>query len=126
MVGEHGAAVVASEDVRGYDVRDTANRPIGTVDDLALDTDSARVRFLKVGTGGLLGFGRQHRMVPVDVIDSVSNGFVFLDATAERIAAAPAWEWHDDEAHFEHVCRYFGCQPFWSEGYRNPDWTEGA
>ena len=126
LVVEHGASVVAAEDVRGFDARDSANRHIGSVDDLVIDVDSARVRFLKVGMGGLLGFGREHRLVPVDIVDAVSEGFVFLDTSAERIADAPAWVSHDDQAHIEQVCRYHGCQPYWSDGYRAPDWAESA
>ena len=88
-VSESGAAVLSSEDVRGSDVRDPAAEKIGTVEDLILDTVTGRVRFLRVGSGGLFGFGRSHRLIPVDAVTDVVQGAVFLDRSRERVEDAP-------------------------------------
>ena len=84
-LADTGAAVLSSEDVRGSDVRDPAAEKIGTVEDLILDTATGRVRFLRVGSGGLLGFGRSHRLIPVDAVTDVVQGAVFLDRSRERL-----------------------------------------
>jgi sporulation protein YlmC with PRC-barrel domain len=120
---EMGAGVLAAEDVRGYEVRDIDDRALGRVDDLIIDTDAGRVRFLKVGGGGILGLGRVHRLVPVDLIRGIAGEFVFLNATKDLIDFAPKWRSIDDVAYVKDSLRYFGTQPFWTEGYVAPDWT---
>ena len=122
LLSEDQGTVVASEDVRGFDVREASNARIGTIDDLAVDAEG-RVRFLKVGMGGLLGLGRTHRLIPVDIVESVAGETVFLKTTRERVADSPEWETLDDEWALERVCSYHGCRPPWSEGYLAPDWT---
>ena len=117
-----GRAVLAAENVRGFEVRDIDNRPLGRVDDLVIDT-VGRVRFLKVGDGGILGVGRVHRLVPVDIVKGVAGDCAFLDVTKEQLAFAPAWRPLDDGTYVADVVRYFGCPPFWSPGYEAPDWT---
>jgi uncharacterized protein YrrD len=118
-----GTTVLAAEDVRGFDVRDLDNKALGRVDDLVIDRDAGRVRFLKVGDGGILGIGRVHRLVPVDIVKGVAGDFVFLNATKETVDGAPRWRPTEDSAAVMDTIRYFGCQPFWSTGYMSPDWT---
>jgi sporulation protein YlmC with PRC-barrel domain len=120
---EAGTTVLAAEDVRNYDVRDLDNKALGRVEDLVIDRDAGRVRFLKVGDGGILGIGRIHRLVPVDIVKGVAGDFVFLDITKETIDGAPRWRPLDDPSSVMEPIRYFGCRPFWSEGYTAPDWT---
>ena len=120
---EGGTAVLAAEDVRGHDVRDVDNRSLGRVDDLVIDRDTGRVRFLKLGDGGILGIGRVHRLVPVDIVKGVAGNFVFLDATKDLVDLAPRWQPLDEPSAVTDTLRYFGCQPFWTEGYEAPDWT---
>jgi sporulation protein YlmC with PRC-barrel domain len=123
MLSDTGVAVVPSEDVRGLEVRDLANERIGTVEDLAVDEQVGRVRFLKIGSGGLLGFGRRHWLVPVDVVDGVSSEHLFLRTSRERMSEAPAWEPIENDGYLREVCAYYGSQPFWTDGYQAPDWT---
>jgi sporulation protein YlmC with PRC-barrel domain len=126
MVHAGDATVLASEDVRGMDVRDPSNERVGTVDDLVVDTSIGRVRFLKVGAGGLLGFGRHHWLVPVDTVTGIAAGSVFIDRARERLDDAPPWSDVIDEPYLDRVYRFYATVPFWHAGYRHPDWTRPA
>jgi sporulation protein YlmC with PRC-barrel domain len=120
---EGGAAVLAAENVHGYDVRGIDNVRLGRVDDLVVDEATGRVRFLKVGDGGILGIGRTHRLVPVDVVKGVSGEFVFMDASKSQFELAPTWRPLVDPSYIPDVLRYFGTRAFWDAGYTSPDWT---
>jgi sporulation protein YlmC with PRC-barrel domain len=123
VLGDGNASVVAAEDVRGFELHDVSAERIGSVEDVVVD-ETGRVRFLKVGSGGVLGLGRAHRLVPVDVIDNVAGESVFLKVGRDDVLDAPDWQPVDDPSTIERVCVHFGCQPFWADGYRAPDWTE--
>ena len=126
-LADTGAAVLSSEDVRGSDVRDPAAEKIGTVEDLIIDTATGRVRFLRVGSGGLLGFGRSYRLIPVDAVTDVVQGAVFLDRGRDRLDGAPTEQGRlDDERYIAELYAFYGYQPFWSAEYRQPDWTGQA
>ena len=56
-----------AEDVRGHRVYDRDGEDLGKVDDLLIDTDEHRVRFLRIEHGGILGLGAVPSFVPVDV-----------------------------------------------------------
>ena len=72
---DDGMHVLATENVQGFEVRDIDNHPVGRVDDLVVDREAGRVRFLKVADDGILGlgFGREHRLVPVDVVQDLAR-----------------------------------------------------
>jgi sporulation protein YlmC with PRC-barrel domain len=118
-----GIPVVGKANVRGYRVHDRANERIGSVDDLVVDGATGKVRVLKIGMGGLFGFGRTSRLVPVDVVDSVVDGYVFLSTTRDHVDAAPTWGDMDGKAFLSEVYEHYGCRPFWSSDYREPAWT---
>jgi sporulation protein YlmC with PRC-barrel domain len=120
---DDGAHVLAAENVRGYDVRDVDNNRLGRVDDLIVEESSGRVRFMKIGDGGILGIGRTHRLVPVDVVKGVSGDYVFLDASRMQFDSAPTWRPLADPTYVNEVLAYYGVQPFWKPGYEQPDWT---
>lgn len=120
---DDGAHVLAAENVRGYDVRSADNDHLGRVDDLIIEESSGRVRLLKVGDGGILGIGRTHRMVPVDVVKGVSGDYVFLDVSDMQFDNAPRWRPLADPTYLTEVLQYFGTEPFWRQGYQPVDWT---
>lgn len=120
---DEGAHVLAAENVRGYDVRAIDNQRLGRVDDLIIEESTGRVRFLKIGDGGVLGLGRTHRLVPVDVVKGVSGDYVFLDVSPMQFEDAPKWRPLADPTYVMEVLRYFGAQAFWREGYQPLDWT---
>ena len=56
----------SDEDVRGRKMLDSTGEDIGTIDGLMVDDDQNKVRFLRVKSGGFLGLGAHHVMIPVD------------------------------------------------------------
>jgi len=123
LQGAYPGDVLPKEDVRGLEVKDAAARKVGHVDDLVIDTSNRRVRLLKIGYGGLLGIGREHRLVPVDVVESIVGGVVFLTRDRAHVEAAPDWGEVSGESFMTALYRHFGCDPFWDEGYVQPDWA---
>lgn len=115
--------VFPSEDVRGFIVKDRNAAKVGEVDDLVIDTDTGRVRFMKVGFGGLLGLGRDHRLVPVEVVDSVAGDTVFIRPAVAHVEVAPNGGDPQSKVLMGDICRHFGSEPYWSDGHQTPDWT---
>lgn len=115
--------VLPREDVRGLIVKDRDAAKVGEVDDLVIDADAGHVRFMKVGFGGLLGLGRDHRLVPVDVVDSIAGDTVFIRPAMRQVKMAPNWGDLDSEVFMDDVCRHYGCETYWADGYQAPDWT---
>ncbi len=109
------------EDVRGRKVLDRTGEELGTVDDLLVDDVEHKVRFLEVGSGGILGLGEQKVMIPVDAISRIADDAVRVDQDRERVAGAP----HYDPAitrdtYWEEVYGYYGYGPYWAPGYVYP------
>ena len=118
-----GATVLVRDDVRGFDVKDVVDQKVGVVDDLVIDEAADRVRLLKVGYGGILGFGREHRLVPVDIVESVAGRSVFLGARKAVVESAPVGEDIAGEFFMTELYEHYGHEPYWSNGYREPDWN---
>ncbi|MBB5790392.1 PRC-barrel domain-containing protein [Jiangella mangrovi] len=59
------------EDIRGRRVVDEDGNAIGTVDDLGVNTEERRVRFLLVDTGGLSALGARTLLLPIGAVNSV-------------------------------------------------------
>src|SRR5687768_3954769 len=55
-----------TEDIRGLQVQDRDGQEIGKVEDLLVDSEEHKVRFLRVDHGGLLGIGTTPSFIPVD------------------------------------------------------------
>jgi len=67
------------EDIRGRKVYDQDSNEIGKIDDLLIDPNQRRVRFLQVISGGFLGIGGTMMLVPVEAITRVSSDRVEID-----------------------------------------------
>jgi sporulation protein YlmC with PRC-barrel domain len=119
-----GMSVLAAENVQGFAVRDINNEQVGRVEDLVVDSEAGRVRFLDVVDDGILGLGigRDHHLVPVDVVQDVAGDTVFLRASHNLVGLAPTGRLSDGQ-YVNQVLRHFGCTPFWSRDYRAPEWT---
>ena len=111
-----------SEDVRGRTVLDRAGDEIGTVEDLMLDPEEAKVRFLQVAAGGFLGMGERQFLSPVDAVTRIDDDHLHVDQTREGIAAAPPYDPHlvADRDYYEGLYGYYGYAPFWAPGYAYP------
>ena len=83
-----------AEDVRDRKVVDSDGRQIGSVDDLLIDDQEHRVRFLRVKEGGFLGFGARMLLVPVDAVIRVTEDEVHIDRTGDHGGSRPAYDPH--------------------------------
>jgi hypothetical protein len=66
-------------EIRGWDVRDTADRSIGRVHDLLVDVGELRVRYLDVELGSKFAKTEADRrvLIPVEIVD--------LDGTGDHV-----------------------------------------
>ena len=109
-------------DVRGRKVFDSAGEEIGKVDDLLVDDEENKVRFLRIGTGGFLGVGKQHFLVPVDAVASIEADRVTISRDRARLTDAPAYdpEVTYDPAYYANLYGWWGYNPYWTPGYVDP------
>lgn len=113
----------ASADVRGFQVYDRDGENIGKVDDLLVDDDERRVRFLNVKSGGFLGFGGDTHVIPIDAITRVEEDEVHIDQSREHVDGSPAFGTDvnlDARETYEGIYRHYGYTPFWMPGYVYP------
>jgi sporulation protein YlmC with PRC-barrel domain len=111
-----------AEDVRGHTVRDHNGEDIGKVEDLLIDTDAGKVRFLRVEHGGILGFGATPSFVPVDAVRQVTDDEVHLARSREDIAGAPRYDPDlvDQQPYYDSLYGHYGYVPYWGVGYIYP------
>jgi sporulation protein YlmC with PRC-barrel domain len=111
-----------ADDIRGRTVKDIQGEEIGTVDDLLVDSDEEKVRFLRVEHGGILGFGATPSFVPVDAVTAVTDDEVRIDQSRERVAQAPPYdpELADETDYYGSLYGHYGYPPFWYPGYVYP------
>jgi hypothetical protein len=117
----------ASEDVRGRTVLDRDGTAIGHVSGLFNDPDRRKVRMLEIRTGGFLGFGERHALLPVEAVTHVSAHDVQVNETRERIATSPVYDPTlivEPDAHaWEPYYGYYGLPPYWSGAGVYPDFA---
>lgn len=80
------------EDVRGRKVVDKAGEVIGVVGDLLIDDRELKVRFLRVASGGFLGRGAAHYLLPVEAITGVTAEAVHIGHTHAQVAGGPGYD----------------------------------
>ncbi len=107
------------DDLRGRNVKDKDGHAVGRVDDLLIDDEQGKVRFLRVEHGGLLGFGATQSFVPVDAISRIADKEVFIDHSREHVADAPPYdpELVDKLPFYNSLYGYYGYLPFWNVGF---------
>lgn len=79
-------------DVRGRKVVDSNGDDIGEVDDLLVDDQENKVRFLRVGAGGFLGIGEQHFLVPVDAVERIDSDRVHITRDRASLSDVPTYD----------------------------------
>jgi len=103
-------------DVEGRLVTDRLGEEVGTVDDLLVSRQLLRAPFLILQWGGLLGIGRQQRLVPLDVV-TVHEDRVTVDRDRDVIRSGPAYagdlEGEEAETHYLEVYEHYGVDPYW-------------
>jgi len=74
-----------ADDIRGRTVIDREGQKMGFVDDLLLDDNESRIRFVQVAHGGILGISRTHFLVPVNAITRVEDRYIHINFTREDV-----------------------------------------
>jgi sporulation protein YlmC with PRC-barrel domain len=112
-----------ADDIRGRTVRDAEGEDVGKVDDLLVDTGEAKVRFLRVESGGILGIGATPSFIPVEAVTDIDDE-VRIDVSASKVAEAPRYDPDIVEPaetdYYDRVYGYYGYAPFWGPGYVRP------
>ncbi len=109
------------EDLRGKAIFDSDGEQIGKVDDLFVDEQERKARFLLIHSGGFLGLGSEHFLVPIDAIEKVDSNGVHLAHDVEHIAGAPKYDPAIvDDQYYTNVYGYYGYGPYWGPGYMYP------
>jgi sporulation protein YlmC with PRC-barrel domain len=78
------------DDVRGKDVYDPEGQRVGSVEDLYIDRQEREVRFLEVGSGGILGIGQKRFLVPVEEVVKVAEEWVAIEPGRTEKVEGPA------------------------------------
>jgi sporulation protein YlmC with PRC-barrel domain len=109
-------------DVRGRKVVDSDGDDIGKIEDLLVDDQENKVRFLRVGEGGFLGIGEQHFLVPVDAIVSIDSERVQISRSRDRMTDVPTYDpdLTDEAAYYGDLYTWWGYAPYWGPGYAYP------
>jgi sporulation protein YlmC with PRC-barrel domain len=81
-----------TQDVRGLDVYDSNGEEIGTVEDLYVDEEERKLRFLDVAAGGFLSLGRKNLLIPVEAVREVDRDRVVVDQSREKVAGSPPFD----------------------------------
>lgn len=109
------------EDIRGFAVMDDSGDEIGEIEDLIIDTEEKKVRFLQIASGGFLGLGEKRYLVPVDTITAIEDGVVRISKSWEHVAGSPEYD-PDIESpeYWQETYDYYGYPPYWGAGYVYP------
>ena len=112
----------AAEDIRGRKVKDKDGKDLGKVDDLLIDDQERKVRFLRVEHGGFLGVGETKSFIPVDAITKIDDDCVHINHSRDHVAKAPRYDPKlvDDTTYYGSIYGYYGYMPYWGAGYRYP------
>ncbi len=60
------------------------------MEDLYVDEQERKVRFLDVRAGGFLGAGEKHFLVPVEAVSEVGEGRVTVEPSREQVPGSPS------------------------------------
>ena len=117
MAGGMGRAFGANEMIGVY-VQNHHGERLGKITDLVVDTEG-RIALVILSHGGFWGIYEKETAIPFKSLryDQAAKQVV-LDISKEELAAAPTFRMSDlsDRKRAENVYRYFGQQPYWSEG----------
>jgi len=105
------------QQVLGTPIKNQQGEDLGRIRDIVFDLQG-RVPFAVISEGGLWGVGGKLVTVPFNALSFDSDEYFTLNTTKEKLASAPIFRPNDlsNEKWAENVYRYFGLQPYWTEG----------
>lgn len=99
-------------------VKNTQGEYLGRIDDFIIDNGG--ISFAILVYGGFLRIGEKSVAIPFNALSLGDKGRYFvLDISRERLESAPTFSMITDLANrkwAEDVYKYFGQQPYWTEG----------
>lgn len=93
------------EDVRGWDIMDSTGNKIGEVDELIVDTDAMKVRYLEVDVdSSIVDTNDHHVLVPIGsaTIDRSSKNVMVSNLNSSSLANYPAYRGETITRDYEH------------------------
>lgn len=122
-ISDSNLAVPDEQRIRGLNVVDPDGQQLGTVDDLLIDEEEERVRFLEVASGGFLGIGQEKVLIPVDAVTAVDDE-VHISSTRSHVEGSPGYDPDLVDAgprsYYGALYGYYGVSPYWGPGYVYP------
>jgi CBS domain-containing protein/sporulation protein YlmC with PRC-barrel domain len=110
-----------AEDIRDLKVLDISGEELGTVNDLFIDEQERKVRFLEVASGGFLGLGATKFLLPVESVTRIDADAVHINQSRERVAGAPRYDpTLVEERYVSDVYSHYGYPPYWGPDYHYP------
>jgi CBS domain-containing protein/sporulation protein YlmC with PRC-barrel domain len=110
-----------AEDITGLKILDMSGEELGSVNDLFIDEQDRKVRFLEVSSGGFLGLGATKFLLPVEAITRLSVDVVHINQSRERVAGAPHYDpTLVEERYVSDVYSHYGYPPYWGPDYHYP------
>jgi hypothetical protein len=79
-------------DIRGWSVKDTDGRTVGTVEELLIDDLEYKVRFLRVDLAGLIGPGERISCLPIESIVRISDSDVVISQADDQLQDAARYD----------------------------------
>jgi sporulation protein YlmC with PRC-barrel domain len=101
----------------GAEVRTTKGEEVGNVNDLVVDSSDGHIAFVVLSD--IVGRGDTLVAVPFGALSRTGENVFVLNTTRKQLASAPSFNGHADLSNLsyaENVYRYFGLQPYWTEG----------
>lgn len=99
-------------DIRGWDVKDAGGNRIGEVDDLIFDTQSRKVRYMKIDLeDNVLDLEPRDVLVPIGLaqLDDADDDVILSNVTADQLRALPEYDDDNLDSDFESgIRRVFG------------------
>ncbi len=109
------------EDIRGRKAVDSLGEELGNVDELMIDANERKVRFIRISSGGFLGMGKTHFLIPVDAISWIDAKIVHINHDRSKFVGAPKYNPDMvDRAYLDSIYGYYDYSPFWGTTYRYP------
>jgi sporulation protein YlmC with PRC-barrel domain len=104
-------------DLSGREVLDREGESVGTVVDMLVDPEQGMPRLAEVETsGGLLGLGRKHRLIPVEALAARDLRTVQVDRTGDEVNTTPEYrpaDGDDEEEQYAASYAAYGVTPYW-------------
>ncbi len=76
-------------DIRGLDVFNHNGKQLGSVEDLYIDPEERKVRFLDVAAGGFLGLGEKRFLIPVQAIVRIYKDGITVNQGRDKVSESP-------------------------------------